>query len=115
MNFKELEEKVIQWGKDKGILSKATPLAQCYKTKEEYFELEEAIKHQHLGLYHFTNSKGNLVNTKEEITDSIGDITVTLILQCELQGISFERCIYHSYNEIKDRKGKIINGQFVKE
>ena len=42
MNYKELEQLVIQWGKDKGILDKATPLAQAGKTKEEVEELKYA-------------------------------------------------------------------------
>ena len=29
--------------------------------------------------------------------------------------LNFEDCIRQAYNEIKDRKGKMINGVFVKE
>lgn len=99
MYFKQLEEKVIQWGAEKGILTKATPITQFEKTQEEVDELKEAIT----------------TNNKPEIIDAIGDITVTLILQCELQGISFVECLHSAYNEIKDRKGKMVNGTFVKE
>lgn len=99
MYFKQLEEKVIKWGADKGILTKATPITQFEKTLEETYELIYAIRS----------------NNKPEIIDAIGDITVTLILQCELQGISFVECLNSAYNEIKDRKGKMVNGTFVKE
>ena len=35
MNYQELEAKVLEWASDKGILEKATPLAQANKTLEE--------------------------------------------------------------------------------
>ena len=41
MNYQELEAKVLEWAKDKGILEKATPLAQANKTLEEVEELSE--------------------------------------------------------------------------
>ena len=63
MKFEELEEKVINWGAEKGILDKATPLAQCNKTFEEVEELKEALEAQEQGLETFINSKGFLVNT----------------------------------------------------
>ena len=113
--FNELEQNVIEWGAEKGILTKATPLAQCNKTKEEFHELEEAVNAQNSGFITFINSKGNKVNTKDEIIDAIGDITVTLILQCELQGIKFTECLESAYNVISKRTGKMINGQFVKD
>jgi len=31
------------------------------------------------------------------------------------EGLSFEDCVQHSYDQIKDRKGKMIDGVFVKE
>lgn len=31
------------------------------------------------------------------------------------QGYTLEQCAEHAYNDIKDRKGKMINGVFVKE
>lgn len=115
MVFKELKEKVVQWGAEKGILTKATPLSQCLKTKEEYEELEEAIRAQAEGKETFYNSKGVLVNTEEEIQDAIGDIIVTLVLQCALQKIEVEDCLEGAYNVISKRTGKMINGQFVKD
>ena len=41
MNYQELEEEVLEWADDKGILEKATPLAQANKTLEEVEELSE--------------------------------------------------------------------------
>ena len=39
--FKELNHRVITWAKNKGILQKATPLAQMGKTIEEVEETRE--------------------------------------------------------------------------
>jgi hypothetical protein len=30
-------------------------------------------------------------------------------------GVKIEDCIDSAYNEIKDRKGKLVNGVFIKE
>lgn len=111
----ELFRNIEQWGKDKGILNKATPLDQFRKTLEEVDELREALEAQSQGLEYFTNSKGVLVNTQEEINDAIGDISVTLTLQAKLQNTTIEECVQGAYNIISKRTGKMINGQFVKD
>ena len=115
MNYQELESKVIEWAGDKGILTKATPKAQADKTKEEVEELMEAVGFQSIGIEEFTNSKGKVVNTDEEIKDALGDILVTIIIGAELQGLSLMDCLESAYNVISKRTGKMINGQFVKD
>jgi len=99
MNYSELESAVQQWAADKGILEKATPMAQALKTLEECTELCTSINK----------------NDKPEIIDAIGDIMVTLIIQCKMQSLSLEECLESAYNVISKRTGKMINGQFVKD
>ena len=95
MNTTELIKK---WAKDRGI-DKASPEKQFLKVIEEVGELAE----------------GMAKNREEQIKDSIGDVyLVVLILSMQL-GLDVEMCIYMAYQEIKDRKGKMINGVFVKE
>ena len=113
--YKELEQKVIEWAKEKGILEKATPIAQCDKTFEEVEELAEALEAQRMNLFEFINSKGKVVNTTFEIQDALGDILVTIIIQAEMQGLKLEDCLQSAYDVISKRTGKIINGQFVKD
>ena len=115
MEFKELEEKVIIWAKEKGILEKGNPLAQAEKTLEEANELFEACEAQSIDSFEFINSKGVKVNTKDEIEDGIGDALVTLIIQSEMQAVKIENCLEKAYNVIAKRKGKMIDGQFVKD
>ena len=90
---------VEQWAEEKGILSKATPLTQAIKTKEEVDELYNAI----------------LDNNQDEIKDAIGDIMVTLIIQCKMQGMDLQDCLGSAYNVIKNRTGKMVGGIFVKD
>tara|TARA_Y100000817_G_C16788570_1_gene514007 strand:+ start:707 stop:1087 length:381 start_codon:yes stop_codon:yes gene_type:complete len=98
-DYFELEALVESWSEDRGILDKATPMAQALKTLEETTELCVAV-----------NSEDRI-----EIIDSIGDILVTLIIQCQLQDLKMEQCLESAYKVIAKRKGKMINGQFVKE
>jgi NTP pyrophosphatase (non-canonical NTP hydrolase) len=98
MDYFELECAVENWAKEKGILDKATPMAQALKTLEETTELCTAIN----------------ANDREEIIDAIGDIMVTLIIQAKMQGVTLEKCLESAYKIISKRTGKMINGQFVK-
>ena len=50
-----------------------------------------------------------------EIIDGIGDCVVVLTNLAELIEVPIEECIEAAYNEIKDRKGKMANGTYVKD
>jgi len=86
------------WAKDKGIYAKGNSTTQYVKLMEEAGELAKAL----------------LNNDKAEIVDAIGDITVVLTNLAELEGLKIEDCIDTAYNVIARRKGKMINGTFVK-
>lgn len=115
MNYQELKPLVLDWAKEKGILDKGNPLAQGKKTLEEVNELIEALEAQSLGSTSYTNSKGALVYTEEEIEDAFGDIFVTIIIGAEMQNLDLERCLEIAYNIISKRKGVMRNGQFHKD
>ena len=115
MNYQELETKVLEWAGDKGILEKATPLAQAKKTLEEVEELLEAVGAQEKEHYFFTNTKGKEVVTADEIKDALGDILVTIIIGAKLQGLKLEDCLESAYNVISKRTGKMVDGVFVKD
>jgi len=87
------------WAKDKGIYAKGNSTTQYVKLMEEAGELAKAL----------------LNNDRAEIVDAIGDITVVLTNLAELEGLKIEDCIDTAYNVIARRKGKMINGTFVKE
>ena len=56
-----------------------------------------------------------LKNDKAEIVDGIGDMVVVLTNLAKLTGNDIAFCIEQAYNEISKRKGKMINGTFVKD
>ena len=97
--FEELKKNVISWATEKGIFEKGTPEAQAWKTLEEAQEILDGI----------------ITENKEEVIDGIGDTIVTLIIQAEMQGVELLDCLEIAYNVIAKRKGKMIDGQFVKE
>lgn len=89
--------KIKQWAIDRNLHT-ADPAKQMLKLGEEYGELCQGM------------AKGN----QAQIVDSIGDIYVVLtVLSLQLK-LDIEECIDQAYNEIKDRRGQMINGVFVK-
>jgi NTP pyrophosphatase (non-canonical NTP hydrolase) len=94
----EIFKLIEQWGKDKGIIDNGNILAQFGKLLEEVNEL-------YIGL---------IKNDKEEVKDAIGDCVVVLTLLSRLAGMDLLECVHSAYEEIKNRKGKMINGTFVK-
>jgi NTP pyrophosphatase (non-canonical NTP hydrolase) len=99
VNLNELELAIEKWGIDKGIIPDVNPLAQFDKTVEEVRELIDAIlEHNHA-----------------EIKDAIGDIFVTLVMQTRAWNLTMEECVSAAYEVISKRKGKMVDGQFVKE
>ena len=95
-----LDSKIDNWGIERGISINGTPMAQAIKTLEETTELLDAIN----------------TNNRAELMDAVGDIYVTLRMQCLVNHISMERCIALAYDEIKDRTGYLRqDGTFVKD
>ena len=99
MSLDALDEKILEWGLQKGILPHAEPLAQLDKTEEEVGELRQAIYEHDV----------------DEVKDAIGDIYVTITMQAEAWGFTMEECVQAAYDVIKHRTGKMVNGKFVKD
>ncbi len=99
MTFNELENKIILWAIARDLQHAENVKSQTLKTVEEVGELARAI------------NKSERVDT----VDAIGDITVTLITLCLQLDIDFTECLESAWNEIKDRKGKTIDGNFIKD
>ena len=98
MTEKTVIERVQKWVIDRNLQT-ADPRIQICKTVEELGELANAI------------NKNNL----EAAKDGIGDTVVTLICISQQLGFDFNECIEFAYSEIKDRKGRMVNGVWVKE
>lgn len=68
----------------------------------------------------FFEEAGELVSAlirkqEHELVDAIGDVLVTLIILAQQVGLDIEKSLAVAYDEIKDRKGEVRNGTFIKE
>jgi NTP pyrophosphatase (non-canonical NTP hydrolase) len=96
--MEELIRKIENWAIDKN-LHLADPAKQTLKLGEEFGELCQGL------------AKGK----PEQVKDSIGDMFVVMTILSMQLGLTIEDCVEIAYNEIADRKGKMVNGVFVKE
>jgi hypothetical protein len=113
--FIKLQTDILNWAEDRGILDQGTALGQAIKTQEEAQELRDHVFLQSHRIDQFKDKSGKWQDVHEAIFDDIGDTLVTLIIQAELQGVDPLDALEAAYEIIKKRKGKMINGQFVKE
>ena len=98
----ELITKVNKWAIDKG-LDKGNPKIEWMKVTEEVGEIRDVFLKPH----GFTDPEWSL-------KDAIGDSIVTLVVLCLQLGYDVEECLTIAYNDIKDRKGVMIDDNFVK-
>lgn len=94
----ELFKKIRTWAAARGIYEKGDPKTQLLKFYEEAGEISHALLREDI----------------HEVKDAIGDSIVVLTNLAHLMGFTVEECIDQAYNEIANRKGKMIEGNFVK-
>ena len=99
LNSNELFQLVRGWAADRNLIAGSTAVNQMLKLTEEVGELARAVGKQDM----------------KEIVDGIGDCMVVLTILAAQHGCTAEGCLLEAYNTIRDRKGKMINGMFVKE
>lgn len=101
--FSELIDKVNEWATSHG-LDKSNPKTQWMKVTEEVGEIRDVFLRP-----------SDFENPEWSLKDAIGDSIVTLIVLCLQLGYDVEECLTIAYNDIKDRKGVMIDDNFVKE
>lgn len=90
---------IAKWHHDRNLIDGSNDQAQYVKLIEEAGELA-----------------GNIARGRSaRISDDIGDMIVVLINIAERNGLSLKDCVKQSWGDIKDRKGKMIDGVFVKD
>ena len=52
---------------------------------------------------------------EKDIKDDLGDMLVVMINIMKRNNITIEECLQKAYDDIKDRKGRMVDGIFVKE
>lgn len=118
--------KIAQWHEDRNLINGATDNSQFMKLLEEVVELfatlnptytsttiKDLLKLTIDGLYDSKRIKQ--APEGKTIEDDVGDINVVLINLLERNGFTMQQCLEVAWDDIKDRKGKMIDGVFVKE
>jgi NTP pyrophosphatase (non-canonical NTP hydrolase) len=95
--MKALIKSVVQWAEDRNLIEGATPRDQFHKLIQECAELSDNM------------CKGR------DCSDDIGDILVVLIIICKQLDLDILECLAIAYDDIKDRKGIMKNGVFIKD
>ena len=86
-----------QWHRDRNLIDGSTDKDQYMKLIQEAGELSDSL------------CKG------KDIRDDVGDMMVVLINIMVRNNLTMKECLSAAYDDIKDRKGKMVDGVFVKE
>ena len=97
LEFDTLVNKVINWHQDRNLIDGSSDKDQALKLLQELGELSDSI------------CKGG------DIKDDIGDMLVVMLNITTRNKVSLSQCLAKAWEDIKDRKGKMIDGIFVKE
>jgi len=89
--------KIVQWHYERNLIAGSTDKDQVLKLLQELGELSDSV------------CKGN------DVRDDLGDMLVVMINIMERNGVSMVDCLEQAWGDIKDRKGKMVDGIFVKE
>lgn len=90
---------IRKWAEDRNLIEGSDLKSQFVKLIEEAGELANAI------------GKKNDI----EFSDAIGDMFVVLTIMAAQNGMHIEDCIDGAWQEIKDRKGRMVDGIFLKD
>jgi len=94
-----LHGKILNWANERELLRPVNKWKQYSKLQEESNELYIAM----------------IDGNKDEIKDALGDCVIVLTILAHQCGFDLEDCTKTAYEVIKNRKGKTINGSFIKE
>jgi NTP pyrophosphatase (non-canonical NTP hydrolase) len=92
-------ELIRNWAAARNLINGSDSFRQMTKLVEELGELAHGIAK----------------NRPAEIMDGIGDMIVVLTILAAQNNVDIEHCIAMAWDEIKDRKGQMRDGIFVKE
>jgi NTP pyrophosphatase (non-canonical NTP hydrolase) len=92
-------EAIRKWAAARNLIEGSDPKSQMLKLSEEMGELAGALARGY----------------QSKVEDGIGDMVVVLTIIAAQRDVSIEDCIERAWAEIKDRKGKMIDGVFRKD
>ena len=97
-DINDLTVRIYGWFDEKGL---SDPIMQFAKLNEEVGEMAHEL------------TRGR--KDSEEMKDAIGDVFVTLVGMAHHLDLDLSECINMAYQTIRNRKGKVIDGSFVRE
>ncbi len=92
-------DRIRRWAVARNLIQGSTVVKQFTKLEEEITELADSIAN----------------DDRAEFIDAIGDCIVVLTIMAAQKGVNVEECIDAAWQQIKDRKGKMVDGIFVKD
>ena len=93
----DYDQLIAQWHRDRNLIEGSTDKDQYLKLIQEAGELSDSLCKE------------------KDIRDDVGDMMVVLINIMVRNNLTMKECLAVAYDDIKDRKGKMIDGIFVKE
>ena len=93
----KLVKLIEQWHEDRNLIDGSTDKDQVLKLAQELGELSDSVCKE------------------KDMRVDLGDMLVVMINIMKRNNISIEECLQKAYDDIKDRKGKMVDGIFVKE
>ena len=95
--LESLVKKVQNWHRDRNLIEGSTDKDQTLKLLQELGELSDSVCKE------------------KDIKDDIGDMLVVMINIATRNNVSLLDCLSRAWDDIKDRKGRMVDGIFVKE
>ena len=95
--MRDLINKVIDWANDRNLIRGSDAKTQALKLMSEFGELADSI------------------NKQKDMRDDIGDCLVVLTIIATQHNLDLVDCLEVAYNDIKDRKGVMLDGVFIKD
>jgi len=96
-NLESVINRIETWHYDRNLILGATDKDQVCKLIQEVGELSDNVCKE------------------RDVADDIGDIIVVLINIAARNGLTLQHCLNVAYHDIKDRKGRMVDGIFIKE
>ena len=93
----KLVKLIEQWHEDRNLIDGSTDKDQVLKLAQELGELSDSVCKE------------------KDMRDDLGDMLVVMINIMKRNNISIEECLQKAYDDIKDRKGKMVDGIFIKD
>lgn len=134
----EYKKRILDWANERGLINPDNAEKQKLKFFEEYGEycghyikgkdtkddigdmyvvaviLEAIVKTRWETKPAFSGST-NLLPASLVLSNNFDALYIVLDSIAKLNGHKLIDCVAHAYIEIKDRKGKMVNGSFIKE